>query len=457
MKSDIKLILPECLELIQHGASVDDCLQKYPEHASELRDLLAVAQLTKSYLQRPLTPNTEMRIHQKVVTGLARDDLAGQRAKPAGWWLPRWATVVASVVLFVFVSGAGIVSVAAGTVPGDTLYPVKTSTEHLQLSLTTSEAAKSRVHIRLAEKRIDEILRVLPSNHPEMVAGLSTQAKFHIEQSELYLSRDFKGKASAIDTLESSALGQLSNLEEVRPKVSGEVRVILDDVLRTSGAAYGNAIETVSSGDTTSPVTESGTVRVYLGDHFPEGLADVRVEISGLEVYLTGPESGWITIVGEPLFIDITDRLEAKFLVEETMVGIGSYTKLRLGIAGIAYTTGEGQAILYEPGEELILTRPFKVSGDETVDLILDLDWEHLVGSFDTEPSERPLSGMLLVPPTPSGPPDDKEPGPPDDKEPGPPDDKEPGPPDDKEPGPPDDKEPGPPDDKEPGPPDDKD
>lgn len=43
MKRDFDTVLNDCLEMLARGASVDACLQAYPEHANRLRPLLAAA------------------------------------------------------------------------------------------------------------------------------------------------------------------------------------------------------------------------------------------------------------------------------------------------------------------------------------------------------------------------------------------------------------------------------
>jgi hypothetical protein len=66
--------------------------------------------------------------------------------------------VVASVVLIFLLAGTGTVAASSTSMPDDTLYPVKLATERVQLRLSRGDISKARVNVRLADRRVKEIL-----------------------------------------------------------------------------------------------------------------------------------------------------------------------------------------------------------------------------------------------------------------------------------------------------------
>jgi hypothetical protein len=61
------------------------------------------------------------------------------------------------LLIFLIVSTSGVAFASQWTIPGDTLYPVKTSLERVQLALSLSEARRAQLHIAFAERRLVEI------------------------------------------------------------------------------------------------------------------------------------------------------------------------------------------------------------------------------------------------------------------------------------------------------------
>ncbi|PIR93915.1 hypothetical protein COT97_04290 [Candidatus Falkowbacteria bacterium CG10_big_fil_rev_8_21_14_0_10_39_11] len=73
-------------------------------------------------------------------------------AKPIG--------IVTVAVLFVFGSGAFTVNASKSSIPGDILYPVKLTSEKVQVGLTVSEDRKAELHVDFAEERVSEIEQI---------------------------------------------------------------------------------------------------------------------------------------------------------------------------------------------------------------------------------------------------------------------------------------------------------
>lgn len=74
-------------------------------------------------------------------------------AKPVG------VTIIAG--LFIIITGVYSVNASKGSLPGDILYPIKLTSEKVQISLTFSQPEKTQLRIIYAEERVKEIEKVI--------------------------------------------------------------------------------------------------------------------------------------------------------------------------------------------------------------------------------------------------------------------------------------------------------
>ena len=157
--------LDACVRELSAGASLEDCLTQYPSFREELEPLLSLALGLQSLRQQP-APATLQAGRRGVLQEAARLGRAQTRSKPR-LRLPSWlslqplmqrgvaATVLASLLL-VFVLGSGAAAVAASSLPGDALYPVKRITEEVRLLLAFDEQMRAQVIQELEERRREE-------------------------------------------------------------------------------------------------------------------------------------------------------------------------------------------------------------------------------------------------------------------------------------------------------------
>jgi len=160
-------ILEECLErLLVNGETIEQCLGSYPEQADELEPLLQTALATKQ--ASAIQPRPEFRAKARYQFRSALQEIEQKRRLPFFGWQPRWATVVA-IVLVLLLAGGGTVAAASGSMPDSPLYPVKLATEHVQLTLITSNIGKAELYTKLADKRVIEIVYMANKGNPEQV------------------------------------------------------------------------------------------------------------------------------------------------------------------------------------------------------------------------------------------------------------------------------------------------
>jgi hypothetical protein len=87
-------------------------------------------------------------------------------AVPAGviGFVARPIGVLTVIGLFVFSTGILGVNASKGSLPGDFLYPVKITTEKVQVGLTISDDKKAELHVSFAENRVNEIDEIIQSD-----------------------------------------------------------------------------------------------------------------------------------------------------------------------------------------------------------------------------------------------------------------------------------------------------
>jgi len=181
MSKGFEKILDECLERLIQGESVEECLARYPEQAAELEPLLRVALMAKeasSVEPRPELKAAARNRFQSVLSDMGRRQ---QRRGFALRWRWRWAITVAAVVLLLFVAGGSTVAASNDSLPGDLLYPVKTGVERVRLWFETTDTGKAKLHAQFANRRIEEIIRIIEKDKPDKVPGLVERLVDHLD------------------------------------------------------------------------------------------------------------------------------------------------------------------------------------------------------------------------------------------------------------------------------------
>jgi hypothetical protein len=176
-------ILDDCIERALQGESVEQCLARYPEQAAELEPLLRVAlsARTTSSAVEP-RPEFKARVRHEVQSQLrAKGPNPEPKMAPVLHWMPRWAMAAVTLVFVVLLAGTTTVAASSGSLPGDTLYPVKTATEEVHMRLTFSKAAKANLQASLAERRVREIALLAAMGRTARVEALTARFEAHLE------------------------------------------------------------------------------------------------------------------------------------------------------------------------------------------------------------------------------------------------------------------------------------
>jgi anti-sigma-K factor RskA len=166
MRKRFEDILDICLERITRGESVELCLASYPEEAAELEPLLRVALSVTEVSSIEPRPEFKNAAKYRLLSALEAKEEKRARRRLVFWgWQRRWATVVAAVLVVILIGGSAVMA-SANSLPGDTLYPVKTATEKARVFLTPGDETKASLHIKFAECRLREMEALVEAERP---------------------------------------------------------------------------------------------------------------------------------------------------------------------------------------------------------------------------------------------------------------------------------------------------
>jgi len=152
--------------LLVKGEAIEQCLQGYPEQAANLKPLLQTALATRQAIA--IQPPAEFKARAGYQFRSALQGVASTRRRPFLGWLPQWATVVA-IVLGVLMMGGGTIAAAGYSMPDSFLYPVKLTTEQVQLTLTPSDIGKAKLCAKFADRRVVEIIYIANKGNAQQV------------------------------------------------------------------------------------------------------------------------------------------------------------------------------------------------------------------------------------------------------------------------------------------------
>ncbi len=155
-------ILAECIDTMRLGATVDDCLARYPQHARRLRPQLQMASLvsrTPLAVARPEAEAAAWRAVQKRVKQIQTGSVRPRPIRPVGerlvWLKP--VAITAVLVGCVSAAGGGMLYAAQDASPDSSLYTVKLTGEDIRLWFVFDDERKAEILLDQSEQRMEEI------------------------------------------------------------------------------------------------------------------------------------------------------------------------------------------------------------------------------------------------------------------------------------------------------------
>jgi len=177
MTEKFENILDKCLERITlKDESIEACLNDYPEYASRLEPLLRMA-VSASRRTHHINARPELKLKAKnqMLINLQRHQQEQVKVVRGSNW--KWSWALAAIVLVLLLVGSGTVLASSNSLPGQPLYPVKTTVEKVRLKLTPSDADKAKLHAKFAERRVKEMVAMEKRKKAQEVDKLAQRAK----------------------------------------------------------------------------------------------------------------------------------------------------------------------------------------------------------------------------------------------------------------------------------------
>ena len=144
------------------------------------------------------------------------------------------AKLAFSTFVLVALSGTGIVLASQKSQPGDMLYPVKKTSEKIQLSLTRNPTVKTLLHINNAEKRINELEKTIPKNNTDVIKNVTSDYESQVKDALHEIKNIQKDKQNVSEEVSQNLEKQTQRLEDIQKTVP---TTSVDDVQKAIDAS----------------------------------------------------------------------------------------------------------------------------------------------------------------------------------------------------------------------------
>jgi hypothetical protein len=210
-------ILANCIEEIRSGKStIEDCVSRYPKFGKEIRSLL---EITTGLMPEKTNPSLEFK--ERARRRLLEEMQPKLAESSHGFWpwrelVPvRVLVSVLVVILVLGTAGGSTVYASQSSLPGDILYSVKTGAENIQLALTPGATAKSSLHLKFAQRRVDEMAQEVKLNKPITIQNLGRiEGQYDDAIKELNNSNNIEAIERVLSRMSEDSLNQQFELEE---------------------------------------------------------------------------------------------------------------------------------------------------------------------------------------------------------------------------------------------------
>lgn len=233
----IENILTNCIKEIKSGkATLAECLERYPSRRKELEPLLKMAlniqgppalQLDNSYKQ-----TAKARLLQQIRA--PREKKSRSFSDIFSFGIPSqfaWARVAVSVLVVVVLLSTlttGTAFAAQSSLPGDLLYPVKTTTEDARVLFAGSSAVKTELNLEFAQTRLDEMSKLADSNEGKIELAVNGyRGNLEAARKQIQRVSDASNRSSLLEAALADIQNQTAfcdNIIDTNPKYSEQVK-----------------------------------------------------------------------------------------------------------------------------------------------------------------------------------------------------------------------------------------
>jgi len=155
-------IVEECAERLRCGATVDECLSKYPALAQELEPLLHTMIQVSRISVPQLRPEVRARVRRQMLQAVHNRYRTSASRR---WFNSPLLRVALVFVTAFFALSTGLVA-AQTSLPDTPLYAVKRGSENLRLQFTSDPTARAELYLHYSETRFNEIVALSTDGRP---------------------------------------------------------------------------------------------------------------------------------------------------------------------------------------------------------------------------------------------------------------------------------------------------
>lgn len=182
MSREFEDALDDCLERMSLGENIRHCVNRYPLLAKELTPLLRVAEVTRD-VAASVSPSTASSDRGLVMMAQAYRNISGRRLVSFFWNPVAKPLVVGFVaVMLTALAAGGTTAASSDSVPGESLYWVKTVKENISLSMPGSSIDKAHAHAHLASVRGQEMRRLISRGNVQEAEHLMSRIRHHLDE-----------------------------------------------------------------------------------------------------------------------------------------------------------------------------------------------------------------------------------------------------------------------------------
>jgi len=198
----IEEILQSCLDMIRYEEEdIESVLARFPDMADQLRPELETALWMREQSSVFDPPPGFINTSRKKLVAQIRQENGGAASRASPWNLAGLLAIFRSrqltyrfavaiiLVVFLFTATTGVALASQSSLPGDTLYPVKIGLENVAVAVTPSLSGDARLHIRYADRRLNEIQSLVLESRYQYIASTVDNFEEHVHAVVTILDR----------------------------------------------------------------------------------------------------------------------------------------------------------------------------------------------------------------------------------------------------------------------------
>ena len=219
----------------RRGASLNECLTRFPQYAKELEPLLVAATASVGSSEPVMPAEMRNRLRGWVLSEWDRQHQPRRQRWGFSLFAPRWAMATATAVMMVLVlaGGVGTAAAAQDALPGTTLYSVKQLEEEARLWITRSPEVKVARYGDLVRERAQELRKLAGQGNVKATAVAVSRMEQHMRDVSLLLEEQAAPAANLpMVNLELELLATVEDAVSGKNVAAGQVQ----DTLRQAPA-----------------------------------------------------------------------------------------------------------------------------------------------------------------------------------------------------------------------------